>query len=153
MVAVGFAAVGGKEVEIAVGPGNEAVNAGPDENAKRSWTLPMIAFSNHSVKFSCHTPFGRCRISDRNSLRVSSSLRKQPSIDDVTAAECCFSTPAHHHAQMPRFDHHAHSLRFDHLLNRLRDLRGQPLLNLQAPREEFDQPRNLAQPDHPPFGM
>ena len=33
------------------------------------------------------------RISDRNSVRVSSSVRKQPSIDEVTADECCFSTP------------------------------------------------------------
>jgi hypothetical protein len=40
-----------------------------------------------------YIPFGRWRISDRNSLRVSSSLRKQPSIELVTAAECCFSTP------------------------------------------------------------
>src|SRR5438128_167537 len=39
------------------------------------------------------TPFGRWWIRDRNSVRVSSSLRKQPSIDEVTAAECCFSTP------------------------------------------------------------
>ena len=40
-----------------------------------------------------YTPFGRWRMSDRNSDRVSSSSRKTPSIDDVTAAECCFSTP------------------------------------------------------------
>ena len=32
-------------------------------------------------------------MSDRNSLRVSFSWRKQPSMEDVTAAECCFSTP------------------------------------------------------------
>src|ERR1700688_830860 len=38
-------------------------------------------------------PLGRCRINDRNSVRVSCSSRKQPSIDEVTAAECCFSTP------------------------------------------------------------
>src|SRR5580700_2201345 len=40
-----------------------------------------------------YTPFGRWRIRERNSERVSSSWRKQPSIDEVTAAECCFSTP------------------------------------------------------------
>src|SRR5258707_1082589 len=41
----------------------------------------------------CYIPFGRCRISDTDSPRVSSSLRKHPSIELVTAAECCFSTP------------------------------------------------------------
>src|SRR4051794_7142840 len=35
----------------------------------------------------------RARISERNSCRVFSSLRKAPSIEEVTAAECCFSTP------------------------------------------------------------
>ena len=40
-----------------------------------------------------HKAFVRWRIRERNSVRVSSSLRKQPSMDDVTAEECCFSTP------------------------------------------------------------
>src|SRR5437660_5664046 len=39
------------------------------------------------------TPLARLRISERNSLRVSCSSRKQPNMEDVTAAECCFSTP------------------------------------------------------------
>src|ERR1700693_5445399 len=40
-----------------------------------------------------YRPLGRWRIRERNSERVSSSLRKQPSMEEVTAAECCFSTP------------------------------------------------------------
>ncbi len=46
-----------------------------------------------SASASFYTPLARWRMSDRNSLRVSCSSRKQPSIDDVTASECCFSTP------------------------------------------------------------
>src|SRR6266576_1579781 len=52
---------------------------------------------------------------------------------------------AHHHAEMPRLDHHANSLRFDRLLDRLGNLSGQPLLNLEPPRENLNQPRNLAE--------
>src|SRR6266436_41572 len=58
----------------------------------------------------------------------------------------------HHHAEMARLNHHAHALRLDRLLYGFRDLGGQTFLNLQAAREDFDQPRNLAQPDHFTFG-
>ena len=50
-----------------------------------------------------------------------------------------FLDTAHHHAQMPRFDDHADALRFNRVLDRFRNLRGQSLLNLQAPRKDFDQ--------------
>jgi len=40
-----------------------------------------------------YTPLGRWRINDKNSERVSCESRKEPSIEEVTAAECCFSTP------------------------------------------------------------
>ena len=46
-----------------------------------------------SVVKRLYVPFVRLRINDRNSVRVSCSSRKQPSIEEVTAAECCFSTP------------------------------------------------------------
>src|SRR5579863_2564929 len=39
----------------------------------------------------------------------------------------------HHHAEMPRFDDDADALRAQPLLDGVRDLAGQPLLNLQAP--------------------
>ena len=55
---------------------------------------------------------------------------------------------AHHHAQMAGLDDHAYALRFDDLLDSFGNLRGETLLNLQAPGEEFNQPRDLAQADH-----
>ena len=51
---------------------------------------------------------------------------------------------AHHHAQMARFDHHAHALRVDRIHDCLRDLLGQPLLQLQPARVHVDQTRELA---------
>ena len=81
--------------------------------------------------------FGRWRINDRNSVRVSSSLRKQPSMDDVTADGVLLLDAAHHHAQMPGFDDDADALRFDGVLDGLGDLRGQALLDLQAAREQL----------------
>src|SRR3989304_133622 len=40
--------------------------------------------------------------------------------------------PAHHHAQMPRLDDHSHSLGANLFHQGLRNLRRQPLLNLEA---------------------
>src|SRR6266404_6903505 len=48
---------------------------------------------------------------------------------------------------MPGLDDYADALRFDGVLDRLRDLRGQPLLDLQAARESFDEARYFAQAD------
>src|SRR3981189_95337 len=48
---------------------------------------------------------------------------------------------------MPGLDDDADALRFDGVLDRLRDLRGQPLLDLQAAREGFDEARYFAQAD------
>src|SRR5439155_11439656 len=42
---------------------------------------------------SFYIPLLLFRIKDRNSVRVSCSSRKQPNMEEVTAAECCFSTP------------------------------------------------------------
>ncbi len=48
---------------------------------------------------------------------------------------------------MPGLDDNADALRFDCVLDRLRDLRGQPFLDLQAAREGFDETRYFAQAD------
>src|SRR6266404_4744820 len=48
---------------------------------------------------------------------------------------------------MPGLDDYADALRFDGVLDRLCDLRGQPLLDLQAAREDFDEARYFAQAD------
>src|ERR1700674_416197 len=59
-----------------------------------------------------------------------------------------FLDAAHHHAQMAGLDDYADALRFDGVLDRLRNLRGQPLLDLQAARERFDEARYFAQADN-----
>src|SRR5258708_9040170 len=46
---------------------------------------------------------------------------------------------------MPRLDDNADALRFDGVLDRLRNLRSQPLLDLQAARERFNEARYFAQ--------
>ena len=56
--------------------------------------------------------------------------------------------PAHHHAQVDRLDHHRDALGLEHALERLRDLRGETLLHLQAPAEHLDQARDLREPHH-----
>lgn len=53
----------------------------------------LVRIANLDVGNLCYTPLLRSRIRDRNSVRVSCSSRKQPSIEEVTADECCFSTP------------------------------------------------------------
>src|SRR5687768_970264 len=56
---------------------------------------------------------------------------------------------AHRHAQVSTLADHRHAARVDRLEYRLRDLVRHALLNLQAPREHVDEPRDLAQPDDP----
>src|SRR5947207_15450649 len=50
---------------------------------------------------------------------------------------------------MLRFDDDRDATRLNLLVDRLGDLRGQALLNLQPASIHVDQPRNLAQADHP----
>src|SRR5450755_1600711 len=59
-----------------------------------------------------------------------------------------FLHATHHHAEMARLDHDSHTLWLDSLLNGLRNLSRKPFLNLQTPREDFDQPGNFAQADY-----
>src|ERR1700733_5159654 len=49
---------------------------------------------------------------------------------------------------MPGFDHDAHALGLNRILDGIYNLARETLLHLQAPRENFDEPWNLAQPDH-----
>src|SRR5882724_12178458 len=55
---------------------------------------------------------------------------------------------AHLHAKMARFDNHADALRRDFLFDRLRNLAGHTLLNLQPPSENIHQPRDFAQAEN-----
>src|SRR5438445_5407241 len=54
---------------------------------------------------------------------------------------------AHHHAEVARLNDHADTLGLDDFLDSLCDLGGEALLDLQAAREEFDQPWNFAEAD------
>src|SRR5450432_1497138 len=54
----------------------------------------------------------------------------------------------HHPAQVTGFDHHSHALGLDCALNRLGNLRGKTLLNLQTPGKDFDQPRNFTEANY-----
>src|SRR5919109_4736848 len=58
----------------------------------------------------------------------------------------------HHHAQVTSFDYDPDALRFNRLLDGLGNLSGQALLDLQAPRENLDEPWNFAQPNDLSFG-
>src|SRR5262245_3088944 len=51
----------------------------------------------------------------------------------------------HHHAEMAGFNDHADALRIDGSLDGFSNLCGHALLNLQAARENLDQPGNLAE--------
>ncbi len=87
-------------------------------------------------------------MSDRNSSRVGLLVAEAAEHRGGHGGRVLLLDAAHHHAQVPCLDHHAHALRLDDLLDGFGDLRGQPLLHLQAAREDLDQARQLAQPDH-----
>src|ERR1700722_346584 len=55
---------------------------------------------------------------------------------------------AHHDAEVPRLANDAHAHRLDQFLNGLRDLLCQALLDLQAPRKNVHNARQLTEPDH-----
>ena len=81
-------------------------------------------------------------------MRVRALLRKAPSIALVTAKEFCFSTPR---IDMQRWvASMTTATPSGEIFSRIvsRDLVRQPLLDLQAPAEHIDEPRNLAQADH-----
>jgi hypothetical protein len=64
-----------------------------------------------------------------------------------------FLDPSHLNAEMARLHHHGDATRVEDLIDSLGDLAGQPLLQLKAPREEVDQPGQLAETDHPAIGQ
>src|SRR6266404_7161680 len=57
--------------------------------------------------------------------------------------------PAHHHAQVARFDHHAHALGVDRLHDFLGYLLGEALLKLQPSRVHVHHPRQLGHAEYP----
>src|SRR5260370_35494369 len=59
-----------------------------------------------------------------------------------------FLVPTHHHAPVAGLDGHCDALGLDGVLDRLGNLRGQALLDLQAARERFDEARYFTQADH-----
>src|SRR5215510_1192020 len=59
---------------------------------------------------------------------------------------------AHRHAQVCALAHDGHTHGIDLLADRFRDLVGHALLDLQPPREDVDEPRNLAQADDAALG-
>ena len=71
----------------------------------------------------------------------------------VIVYEFCFSTPRiAMHRCVPSHDHR-HAERLDLFGDGVRDLVGHPFLQLQPARENVDQARDLAEPDHLPLGM
>src|SRR5438270_13372718 len=61
--------------------------------------------------------------------------------------------PAHLQAEMPRFDDHADASGGNRLVQRLGDLVGELLLDLQPLREGLDQARDLADPGELALGQ
>src|SRR5258708_23243849 len=55
---------------------------------------------------------------------------------------------AHHHTQVTSFANHANANRIDGVLNSLRHVLREPLLDLEAPREDIHQAWELTQSDH-----
>ncbi len=73
-------------------------------------------------------------------MRVRALSRNTPSIALVTANEFCFSTPRIDMHRCVRLADDRHAERVDLLPDRLGNLVGHPLLDLQAAREHVDQP-------------
>jgi hypothetical protein len=63
-----------------------------------------------------------------------------------------FFDATHHHAEVAGFDDDSDALGLDHFLDRLGDLGGEALLNLQATRKEFDEARDFAEADDTSVG-
>ena len=54
---------------------------------------------------------------------------------------------------MIRLDHDADARRLEHAAERIGNLIGEPLLDLEPPRKDLDDAGNLGQPDDPPVGQ
>ena len=77
------------------------------------------------------------------------SSRNAPVNCVVTVERAGLLDAAQRHAGVLGLDHHGDAARLQDLVDRGRDLRGQVLLRLQAPRIDVDQARELRQADHP----
>ena len=62
--------------------------------------------------------------------------------------EFCFSTPAHHHAEVLGLDHDRHARRMQRFHQRVCHLHGELLLNLQPAGEDVDDARDFGKADH-----
>ena len=127
-----------------------ARRAGDERGAPHERRAPGLDVEPATARSS--VPQRRPCASERNSSRVRASLRKRPRTADVTVCEFCFCTPriimqrwyASITTPTPRG--------IEHVLDRLRDLLGEPLLHLEPAREHLDDARQLREPDDAPVG-
>ena len=68
-------------------------------------------------------------------------------MQEVTALRVLLLDAAHHHAEVHGLDDHADAARLDRLLDGLRDLDGEALLDLEAARVDVDEARDLGEAD------
>src|SRR5207344_1820300 len=107
---------------------------------------------------NCETSGDRIRALPPNCLSASYQRKKLIARREVVAEHAehrrsehggvLLLNAAHHHAQVARLDHHAHALGVDRLHDDLRDLVGETLLELEAPRVDVHQSRELAHAEH-----
>ena len=79
-------------------------------------------------------------------------VAKQSAHRGCNGARVLFLNSPHHHAQVVRLDHHSDSQRLEHIGERLCDLFGLSLLNLQPSRKHVDYTRQLRQSDNSAVG-
>src|SRR5262245_47335304 len=117
------------------------------------------------IRISCELePAGRLRTqSDMASGRVSARAALHQEVEELHArflprseaaehrardrARVLLLHAAHQHAHVLRLDDDTDAERGDLVVDRLGDLRGEPLLHLQPPAEDLDHSGDLAQPD------
>ena len=90
---------------------------------------------------------GAFLISVMNSWRVSTLVRNTPSIAEVVTQEFCFSTPRIRMHRCSASSTTATPKGLSSSIRVERDLGRHPLLDLEAAGVDFDQPRQLRQPD------
>ena len=88
------------------------------------------------------------QVMPRNCWRSCGLSRKHPSIRLVTRLGVRLVHAARRHAVVDRLDDDADAVRLEHLVDRIGDLRGELLLDLQAPGIDLDHARELADADH-----
>src|SRR3954453_1561610 len=116
--------------------------------ARTRFTTSSSEVLSHSARFNAGAPILVPRapvVYERQELVPSLlAVAERPQHRARHRAGMLLLHTAHHHAEMSGLADHAHAQRIEDLLNRLRQVLRQPLLNLQAPREHVHQTRNLA---------